>query len=395
MAGKFIELKAAAEQLGITTERLLEMRESGAARGYRDGSSWKFKPEELDRIAQELGADGAAGDADDLGFSDSSALSGDDLDGLLDVSDSDEVEQGLEGSSIVIGDQGDRPSSVEASGTHVGSDQDDDELKLATDEPASGDASSSDISQSDSELHLADSEDLNDELELSDDLEFDSDDALVLGSEEDVQLSDSGKQPAASSSESDIPLAPLDSASDSGLSLDAAPEDSSGALELPEEEDMVSLDDELMAAADDATLQQDEEFLLSPSGEMLGEESSDSGSQVIALEESDSFADEAIVAEDSEEALLEPAESSDLGGELESFEGATAVEAGAVALSSVELPEAPYSVWNIVSLLLIIALLCVTGMLMTDVVRNMWSWNGASNMTSGIADALVSMFGMQ
>ncbi len=401
MAGKFIELKAAAHQLGITPERLLEMSESGDVHGYRDGPSWKFKIEEIHRVAKTMAAEPAADAADDLGFSDSAALSGDDLEGLLDVSDSDEIEQGLDGSSIVIGDQG-TPSSIEASGTNVSND-----LKLV-EEPAEPDledsdgASDPDLSASDSELRLADSEDLSDELVLSDDLEFDSGAPLVLGEEDDLQLADSPEGGATPDSDGDIVLSPLDSdsgeasASDSGLSLDTPPDDlsASSALELPEEDEMISLDDELMAAADDATLQQDEEFLLSPSGEMLGDESSDSGSQVIALEESDAFADEAVIAEDSEEALLEPAESGELEDQLESFEGATAVEIGAVPIGATELPEAPYSVWNIVSLLLIISLLCVTGMLMTDVVRNMWSWNGTSNMTSGIADALVSILGM-
>jgi len=33
MAGKFIELKAAAQQLGITIEQLQELREAGRIRG--------------------------------------------------------------------------------------------------------------------------------------------------------------------------------------------------------------------------------------------------------------------------------------------------------------------------------------------------------------------------
>ena len=56
MAGKFIELKAAANQLGITTEQLQELREAGKVHGYKDGASWKFKPEEISRLASELSA---------------------------------------------------------------------------------------------------------------------------------------------------------------------------------------------------------------------------------------------------------------------------------------------------------------------------------------------------
>ena len=43
MAGKFIELKEAAEQLGMSPEKLQDMREAGEIHGYKDGASWKFK----------------------------------------------------------------------------------------------------------------------------------------------------------------------------------------------------------------------------------------------------------------------------------------------------------------------------------------------------------------
>ncbi len=159
---------------------------------------------------------------------------------------------------------------------------------------------------------------------------------------------------------------------------------------------MISLDEGLAGALDDhAELQQDEEFLLSPSDEMMIEESSDSGSQVIALEESDAFDEGIMEVGDSEEALLEPEEAGELDSPIE-FEGAADVETGIVPIgASGDFPEAPYSIWNILSLLLIVMLLSVTGMLMTDVIRNMWAWNGNSDVTSGIANALASMFSMR
>ena len=61
MAGKFIELKAAAKQLGITIEQLQELREAGKIHGYKDGASWKFKPEEVERLASELSAASGSG----------------------------------------------------------------------------------------------------------------------------------------------------------------------------------------------------------------------------------------------------------------------------------------------------------------------------------------------
>ena len=54
---KLIELKDAAEQLGLTPEALTEMVDQKKIFGYRDGASWKFKPSEIERVAGEIGAD--------------------------------------------------------------------------------------------------------------------------------------------------------------------------------------------------------------------------------------------------------------------------------------------------------------------------------------------------
>ena len=43
---KFIDLGEAAGQLGIEQEQLNRLREQGKLRGYRDGSSWKFRVDE-------------------------------------------------------------------------------------------------------------------------------------------------------------------------------------------------------------------------------------------------------------------------------------------------------------------------------------------------------------
>ena len=52
---KFVELNEAAQMLGMTPEQLVEMRSSGDIHGYRDGASWKFKIEEVERVlAQTL-----------------------------------------------------------------------------------------------------------------------------------------------------------------------------------------------------------------------------------------------------------------------------------------------------------------------------------------------------
>ena len=45
----YLSLEEAAEQLGITTERLTDLRAQGQVRGFRDGSSWKFPDTEIER----------------------------------------------------------------------------------------------------------------------------------------------------------------------------------------------------------------------------------------------------------------------------------------------------------------------------------------------------------
>lgn len=53
MANKFTSLDDAAAQLGITKERLNEIREAGQLRAYRDGGSWKFRTDEIETMATQ------------------------------------------------------------------------------------------------------------------------------------------------------------------------------------------------------------------------------------------------------------------------------------------------------------------------------------------------------
>ena len=57
MSAQFITLEEAAKKLGINTDELVEMRSRGDIFGYRDGGSWKFKPEEIERVAAEMMGD--------------------------------------------------------------------------------------------------------------------------------------------------------------------------------------------------------------------------------------------------------------------------------------------------------------------------------------------------
>ena len=54
----YLSLEEAAAKLGISTDRLVELRSQGQVRGFRDGSSWKFPDSEVDRLKDELAGHG-------------------------------------------------------------------------------------------------------------------------------------------------------------------------------------------------------------------------------------------------------------------------------------------------------------------------------------------------
>ena len=55
MATSYLSLDEAARFLGISSDRLVELRSQGQVRGFRDGASWKFPQDEIARLREELG----------------------------------------------------------------------------------------------------------------------------------------------------------------------------------------------------------------------------------------------------------------------------------------------------------------------------------------------------
>src|SRR3954468_14825695 len=53
MAQKFTSLDEAANQLSISKDRLTQLREAGKVRAYKDGASWKFRAEDIEKLAVE------------------------------------------------------------------------------------------------------------------------------------------------------------------------------------------------------------------------------------------------------------------------------------------------------------------------------------------------------
>ena len=55
MASKLIQLNEAAEMLGVSPDELNDMRSRSEIFGYRDGATWKFKMDEVERVAASKG----------------------------------------------------------------------------------------------------------------------------------------------------------------------------------------------------------------------------------------------------------------------------------------------------------------------------------------------------
>ncbi|MCP3695080.1 MAG: excisionase family DNA-binding protein [Planctomycetaceae bacterium] len=425
MADNFHTLDEAAKLLNVTPEQLGEMRDNGEIRGFRDGSTWKFKTSEVQKLIDQSSA---GSDSSDLGFEDEGddevTMLGEspDLAAMLDsIDDDDDSESSAElgaAASLLVNDSSSSASVIGDSE----SDSQESDLQLADDSSASADDAHV---LDDSEL-LLQQEGGTGEIEVNqqeDDFAFDSnelddssadmdlsDDDFAL-SDDDLVLSNSD-----SAGNSDITLGSGDSGinlgspSDSGISLDEEPMElaggSSSALGLPEEDSGLSLGDDLSDSEDFADLQKDDEFLLSPSDEGFGD-SSDSGSQVIALSDSQAFDEDAatmiadrMFEEDpldagmllEEENPMDAGEAMGLGDEMDPTLAGTAVGFQQEVLAPIQAVEAPYSVWNLMGLSCVLMLLVLTGISMTDVVRSMWSWQEPYEVSNSVMNMFVSLY---
>ena len=256
------------------------------------------------------------------------------------------------------------------------------------------------------ELLLAEDDLFEDDLVLQDSASFE--DSSDMGSdfdESDLILddSDSSSELALEANQSGISLSP----NESGISLGDEPLELGGSdideLELPED-DMIVLED--AADPEAATMMQEDDFNLTPLEQSLdGDDSSGSSSQVIALEDSEIYADEseATILGDSE-GFGAPAMIDDGMGMTEAgFAGAgvaggamiggMAMEGG-VHTGPVAPPEKPYSVFDLSLLGLSAAVLFMGALLAFDTCRNLWMGDGAV-VSSGFLDMVITAFGMK
>jgi len=451
MAGKFVDLKEAATILGVTAEDLVDMRTRGEIFGYRDGASWKFKIEEVERVASERSASGKSGSGvlgdDEEAFDD--FLTGDSGAGKSATEGRDDG-----GDSVLVTDEP-IDSSIGKQSTVIGKELrgkkgEDSDLKLATgEETLGGDRPAASLSgkgtggseeaydlASESSLGLADSgkgskppsgkgSDVLGDIQLAqpgsgtgvlgsgggeDSVEL----AIGSGSYELTEAADDEDSISLDAGEpkkghgSDVTYTPEDSGinlrspTDSGLSLDEEPLDlGSGAehLELPEEDDVIALEEEV-ADPDLATqLKADEAFSLSPAALEGGEaDESDSGSQVIALEDSSAFDQNAatMLNQGAGGAALMP-EGAFEAVAMPGFEMAPGMVSGTVAGAQpyvVERVETPYSVWNVLGLMSAAGVLAIAGMLMWTLMMNLWSFNEGTTVSTSLMDSIVSAIGL-
>ncbi|MDE0939714.1 MAG: hypothetical protein OSA43_07145 [Pirellulales bacterium] len=425
MATKFVDLETASKELGISVEKLTEIREKNEIRGFRDGVTWKFKLEDVERLKTSMDAGGSELDLDDP----DDPLAKPDIPDSILLSEVELGGMGPVGSSTVIGQSASNDLSDEEFRVTVEA-LDSSDIQLASDslilgdsdaEPSSdvlGSETAGSVADAGSEIQLTGSDSPNLELDLSDSGTTSKQDSNIALGESEIALRDSDTA-SSSSDDSEINITDEEDgvlvlggagsdvigASDSGISLND-PADSGISLEASDvglggsvissddslllgEEDFLSANDAGAEGNSPSQLQQDDDFLLTPLEDALTDDS-ESSSQVIALDDPDSGFDPSSAT------VMEP------GGDVDlAMLGADEGDAATLIQSDPEsiivqqqpaLPELPYSGWNLLSLFLCITLLALSGMLIYDLVRQVWSWEGIHPVNSGLMDAIIGMF---
>lgn len=230
---KLIQLKEAAEFLGISEEDLREMVDQKEIFPIRDGAILKFKPTDLERLAADRGLGGGGGGNDEgpLGLADDDMI---DVDELKLDDDSSEDADSILVSEEELGRSDDSTSSTIIGKTGPESPEDSD-IKLADALESEGDLG---ISASDSDLSLAAEGGSN--LSLSDsDLDLSTEKAGasdVLAGDSDLLSIDEGGAGPMNGSGIDLSLDDGSGTGGSSLKLSGS--------------DAISLDDELSLESD-------------------------------------------------------------------------------------------------------------------------------------------------
>lgn len=237
------------------------------------------------------------------------------------------------------------------------------------------------------------------DLSALDDDALDDDDDLVIADDDDDLVIGSAGSDISIAGDSGINLM---SPSDSGLSLESEPLDLAGssisALDLGAElSDGGSSGSGRGSDGSAVDFQADEEFQLSPSGVGL-EADMESGSQVIEVEDSEAIA-EPVEFEDSGfgqagldgDVFADDGEAQEVGDALELDDSQPVSEGRVSPIRGAY--EVPFTMLQCVTLVMIIFVLSLGGMLMTDLVRNMWTYAEPAAPVSSLTDSLIGLMG--
>lgn len=453
MAKKLIDQDEAARALGITLESLNSLRDRGKLYPKRDGGVWKYDQEDIERYQREMNEGSGLGQSwesislDDISLEDnpdsvllSEAELGESTTGKSTIigrkrGDEEASDIRLAGDSDLklkteSGTKPGLPTAPGSSDLNLLSSGDDAPLNLAgdskisfTDDPAPSGNEASKAGSSglfdDSEFNL---EPLGSSLSGASDggksptphssgsFKLDDDDLLgdsgsdkgrdksgdtAKGAGSSLQLDDDDDELVLDGGHgSDITMSGADSGimlvdpADSGLSLDSPMTLGGGGDELTiGEDDMITLEEQV--DVEGATqLRTSEDFSLTPT--MGGDDDSDSGSQVIALDSEDDMSGAGMFGSASGDSLL--SEDSGFGVPMDGGMGGVGLAGSPVAMQVAAYPEAPYSVWNVVGLICCTLLLMTGGIMVYDLTMQIWSWGTPRNYNSAIMDSLLKMF---
>lgn len=480
MAVKFLVLDEAARLLGISPEELNQLRLQQGVSAYRDGSTWKFKSADIERLARERG-NRAGQSGDDLGMGDLEddlSLSLDDEPSVVAeapapapaVGDSDELGLSLD-DDLGLPGMAEAHSAPPTSANLSSPDDDlmlasddnlslsgesdlslsaDDEIKLGDDDLSLGSSDLGELSlASGDELSLSDDDDLglapsaapalppvasasassvatddsfelapggaaaeaadpyaalaaegagdDDDLSLGDDISLSDD--VALGDDELLGLADTPKSKSdeltLSSGDSDIEL--LSDAESAELKLggdDPLGLDDGDALSSDLDEDQLILSDDSRSLAPEPTpLSSAEDFQLTPFSEVEGEPS-ESGSQVIALDSGEDFAEMGgAMAATGEPAMASMLEE-DMGVGPAGGLAAGGLQPASVGSSAALAGEAPWGGLEMTFLILGALLLLLTGMMMFDLMRNLGAWGAPMSVNKTLMDTILGAVGM-
>ncbi len=462
---KLIPMEEAASRLGVTPDELAEMRSRSEIFGYRDGSTWKFKEDELERVASRRAA---AGPVDEFTLD----SQGDELPELQELEDigsssgelfeiaSDSIlapkptaADDPASTVIVSKEEFLNLNSADADALSAEADVDlfGSDLKLAGDsaigslsnedldlEVTSEISLGSDVFQAPAEVRssgrgmdtanvtedalgldrtLAEDDLLefgDDELQLADSspgtaapppavsakasvptaAPFEDELDLDLGGEagDDLLLADDG----GSDVHSKMSLSPgssginLASPSESGLSLESLPPELRGSSidSLQMGDDGMFVDD-LDVSDLPADVKSDDDFLLTPVSPR-GKDEADSGSQVVALDDDDLVETSAKATLTGDAPMFE--EEADFESvSLDSPLGVPSVglAGSSPSLSPAMIADVQFPTWIVVLLGVASLGLLGTGIMMIDLMRNMWSWDQPYAATSWLMDLVL------